>query len=138
MTRSRILVVDDEPQLLRALRNVFRRDLVRWEIVFVDGGPQALEELQRGSFDLVLSDMRMPEVNGLAVLEAVRRDYPYAVRLMLSGSVELEETDAAVAVAHELLAKPCSPAVLRETIERWLRQRRPYATPTLPPLASAT
>ena len=122
MIRARILVVDDEPQLLRALRGVFRRDQARWEMVFVEGGRLALEELRRGAFQLVVSDLRMPDVNGIDVLEAVRRESPSTIRIMLSGTVVFEESEAARSIAHERLAKPCSPAVLRGTIERWLGQ----------------
>ncbi|HVK87296.1 MAG TPA: response regulator [Kofleriaceae bacterium] len=119
MHRARILIVDDEPQLLRALRSVFGRDR-RWDLVFAEGGRDALAELHRGEFDVVVSDMRMPDVDGVALLEAVRQDSPQTVRLMMSGAVDFDETDLASGLAHELVGKPFSPARLRETIERWL------------------
>jgi DNA-binding NtrC family response regulator len=120
MQRARILIVDDEPQLLRALRSVFGRERTRWELVFAEGGRSALAELDRGEFDVVVSDMRMPDVDGVALLEAVRRESPGTVRLMMSGAVDFDGADVARGVAHELVGKPCPPARLRETIERWL------------------
>lgn len=120
MQRARILIVDDEPQMLRALRSVFGRDRTRWDLVFAEGGRSALAELHRGAFDLVVSDMRMPDVDGVALLEAVRHDSPRTVRLMMSGAIDFDDADVARGLAHELLGKPCPPSRLRETIERWL------------------
>jgi CheY-like chemotaxis protein len=67
--KKRILFVDDEPAVLASFENVLRRDRSRWEMVFALGGPRARDELRRGAFDAVVSDMRMPGIDG-ATFEA--------------------------------------------------------------------
>jgi CheY-like chemotaxis protein len=123
MQRTRILFVDDDPQILRALRNVLRRDAGRWDLVFVEGGQAALDELANGFFDVVVSDMHMPEVDGTRVMEYVRESSPSTMRLIVTGSVDDGDTERVRALVHELLEKPCPPSVLRAAIERVLAAR---------------
>ena len=117
--KKRILFVDDDPAVLHALSSVLRRDRTRWDMVFAAGGPAAVDELRKSAFDAVVSDMRMPGVNGAQLLEIVRRDSPGTVRIMLSGS----DCEAALPNIDELLPKPCSARVLRETLERMMQPR---------------
>lgn len=124
MQRPRILFVDDDPQILRALRNVLRRDAGRWDLVFVEGGQAALDELAKGQFDVVVSDMHMPDVDGERLMEYVRESAPSTMRLIVSGSVDDGDAARARTLAHELLEKPCPPGVLRAAIERVLVERQ--------------
>lgn len=57
---KRILFVDDEQHVLDGLKNILRRERKKWDMVFALGGKAALSELERGPFDVVVSDMRMP------------------------------------------------------------------------------
>jgi len=116
--RKRILFVDDEPALLAALSNLMRRDRHRWDLVFALGGAEALRELEQGSFDIVLTDMRMPEVDGLAVLTAVKERSPRTIRIILSGYAESAAVMQALPLVHQFLSKPCDAKTLRSTIER--------------------
>ena len=116
--RKRILFVDDEPALLAALSNLMRRDRHRWDLVFALGGAEALRELDQGSFDIVLTDMRMPEVDGLAVLTAVKERSPRTIRIILSGYAESAAVMQALPLVHQFLSKPCDAKTLRSTIER--------------------
>jgi len=120
MTRSRILFVDDDVMILKSLRSVLRRDAARWDMLFVAGAEAALLEIRRSHFDIVISDMRMPGMNGAALLETIRLECPDMCRIMLSGSADLDDVERARTVAHELLSKPCPTNVIRQTIERWL------------------
>jgi CheY-like chemotaxis protein len=115
---KRILFVDDDPSVLAGLRNVFFRDRKRWEMVFAGSGEAALAELEHGRFDAVVSDMRMPGMTGVALLERVRAVSPRTVRIMLSGSADSDEVVRATAAVDELLTKPCDSATLRSTLER--------------------
>jgi DNA-binding NtrC family response regulator len=117
---ARILFVDDDPQLLSALKRVLHRDRGHWEMVFVHSGQQAIDELGRGAFDVVVSDMRMPEINGTALLAHVKRESPRTMRLILSGTADIEDMEKAQAVAHALLGKPCPVGVLRAAITQIL------------------
>lgn len=118
MTKKRILFVDDDSNVLASLRNVMHRERARWEAVFVGGGEQALDELARAKFDVVVSDMRMPGMDGVELLERVREGWPETARVMLSGSADREEVVRATAAVDELLGKPCSATVLKATLER--------------------
>jgi DNA-binding NtrC family response regulator len=113
---KRILFVDDDAALLAGLKNVLHRDRKRWEMVFACSGEAALEEIRKQPFDVVVSDMRMPQIDGHQLFRLLRDEAPTTARIMLSGS----DCEAATPDIDELLAKPCSASVLRATIERAL------------------
>jgi len=115
---TRILFVDDESPVLDALGNLLRKDRHRWDMAFVRSGEQALAELARAPVDIVITDMRMPGINGAALLAEVERHYPSTARLLLSGHSDPDAALRAVPVAQQFLSKPCDAAVLRRTIER--------------------
>ena len=114
--KKRILFVDDDPSLLAGLKNVLHRDRKRWDMTFALGGEAALEEIGASTFHIVVSDMRMPVVDGAAVLAVVKRTAPTTLRVMLSGS----DCDSVASEVDELLVKPCSANTLRATLERLL------------------
>jgi putative nucleotidyltransferase with HDIG domain len=115
---KRILFVDDEPRVLEGLQNLLRRYRRQWQMTFASGGPAALELLKTQSFDVIVSDMRMPEVNGAALLAWVQREHPRTVRIVLSGHTELQAALQALPVAHQFLSKPCDVTQLETVIER--------------------
>jgi CheY-like chemotaxis protein len=121
--RKRILFVDDDVSLLTGLRNVLRRENARWEMVFVVGGEAALAELRAAPFDVVISDLRMPGIDGVALLERVRASSPCTRRIMLSGSADEEEVNRASHVVDLLLTKPCQTSTLRAAIEHMADDR---------------
>jgi DNA-binding NtrC family response regulator len=120
--KKRILFVDDEPAVLASLEKLLRRDRARWEMVFALGGQRALDELRRGTFDAVVSDMRMPGIDGAALLIASQRESPATARILLTGYANGADINRALLALHELLDKPCSAAVLRDAIERNLER----------------
>lgn len=103
----RILFVDDEPDLLRGLKRAFRSKRKEWDMCFAESGAQALEIMAEASVDLVVSDMRMPEMDGAVLLEQVQEKYPSTVRFILSGQADEDSTLRAVGVSHQFWAKPC-------------------------------
>ncbi len=116
--KKRILFVDDEPRVLEALRDLLRRYRNKWDMVFVTSGEQALVETERSHFDVVVSDMRMPKMDGAELLHRLQKTKPHIVRIVLSGYSELEAAMRAVPVAHQFLAKPIEPRKLESVIER--------------------
>lgn len=114
----RILFVDDEPRVLEGLRDLFRRQRREWDMVFAPGGQEAIDALGASTFDVVVCDMRMPVVDGNAVLAAARERQPSAARIILSGFAGREAELAALSVAHQFVSKPADPALLRSVIER--------------------
>ena len=115
---KRILIVDDEPHILAGLRTLLRRYRRKWELVFADGGEAAWKELERQPCDVIVSDLRMPGMDGATLLKRVQAQHPGTVRIILSGSTELETARRAIPFAHQFLAKPCNAEVLENVIDR--------------------
>jgi len=116
--RLQVLFVDDEPRVLEALRVALRGQRARWTMHFAGSGEAALALLPLQPFDVIVSDMRMPRVDGAQVLREALRLQPGAARLVLSGYAESESAVRTVSVAHQFLTKPCDVATLVNTIER--------------------
>lgn len=106
MPRRRILFVDDEPNVLAGLRNLLRKQRDRWEMLFAPSGKAALEEMATCPVDVIVSDMRMPGMDGAELLRLVKERYPRTVRIVLSGHAEREAVSRAISVAHQFLSKP--------------------------------
>ncbi|MEO8450554.1 MAG: response regulator [Gemmatimonadota bacterium] len=119
----RVLFVDDESRVLDGLQRMLRPHRDQWEMVFAVGGGAGLEELARGSFDVVVTDMRMPGVDGLALLSEVARLSPETVRIVLSGQTEFGVALGVLPLAHQFLMKPCEAATLEQAIEQSCRLR---------------
>jgi HD-like signal output (HDOD) protein len=118
---KRILFVDDDANVLAGLRNVLRTRRREWDMVFAVGPNEALTKLSEGRFDVVVSDMRMPGMDGATLLGKVKQMQPWAVRMILSGQTELESVMKSVFIAHMFLSKPCDPIVLQTVVDRACR-----------------
>jgi putative nucleotidyltransferase with HDIG domain len=114
----KILFVDDDPRILEALKIFLRRNRERWDMSFSVGGEAALIKLQGEYFDVIVSDMRMPGIDGAALLKRVREEYPHMLRIVLSAYTDLESVLRVVPVAHQFMTKPCEVAALEDAIER--------------------
>jgi putative nucleotidyltransferase with HDIG domain len=118
VSMKRILFVDDEPAILAGIGLLLRRERRRWELVFAENGQAALGKLSQGDFDVIVSDMRMPGMDGATLLRRVRDAYPNVVRIILSGHAEREALMRAMPVCHQFLSKPCDAETVRTVIER--------------------
>jgi HD-like signal output (HDOD) protein/CheY-like chemotaxis protein len=114
---KRILFVDDEPNVLEGLRGLLRKQRKHWEMNFVSSGDSAMNELLAAPYDVIVSDMRMPGMDGAALLRKIQEDYPHIVRIVLSGQTENEISRRMVHVAHQFLSKPCDGRELQQVIE---------------------
>jgi len=115
---KRILFVDDESNVLDGIRRMLHGDRKRWQIDFAVGGEAALQKCEAAQFDVVVSDMRMPGMDGATLLGHIRDRYPNTVRIVLSGYAEAALATQVVHVAHRFLNKPCNATELQTTIER--------------------
>ncbi len=117
-----LLLVDDEPSILSSLRRLFRPQGYR--ILTAEGGAAALELVRDESVDLVISDMRMPNMDGAQFLEKMRRLQPGATRILLTGYADISSTIAAIngGEIHRYIAKPWDDndivLVVREALAR--------------------
>jgi len=127
--RKRILFVDDERNILQGLQDLLRKQRKEWDMSFALGAPAALEELARAPFDVVVSDMRMPGMDGAELLGRIKQQYPSVARIVLSGYADRDAIVRALPVAHQYLSKPCSAETLRSTIERVWRLHTLLADP---------
>jgi HD-like signal output (HDOD) protein len=115
---KRIIFVDDDPAVLGGLRNLLHKQRYRWDAVFAVGGEQALTEMRKLPADVVVVDIRMPQMDGTTLLGKIKEEFPSVARIVLSGDAEREAILRAVPVAHQFLSKPCDPDSLQAAIER--------------------
>ena len=116
--KKRILFVDDEPMVLKGLQRTLRKMRDAWEMTFASSAEEALTCLDEKSMDVIISDMKMPEMDGTQLLAEVKQRHPHMVRLILSGHVEQEATIKSVQFAHQCLSKPCDAEVLKQTLAK--------------------
>ncbi len=117
-TKRRIIFVDDEPMVLKGLQRTLRKMRGEWEMTFTSSSKEALDILGSGSFDVIVSDLRMPEMDGMQLLAEVKSKHPQVVRIILSGQVEQESTFKSVQAAHQSLSKPCDADILKHTLNK--------------------
>ena len=118
LEKKRILFVDDEPMVLKGIQRTLRKMKNVWEMTFTNSGREALAILDEKPMDVIISDMKMPEMDGTQLLMEVKRRHPHIVRLILSGHVEQETTIQSVQFAHQCLSKPCDVEQLKQTLAK--------------------
>jgi len=89
-----------------------------WDMSFAESGQKALDIMGKVSFDVVVTDMRMPGMNGIQLLTEVMNRQPQAVRIILSGEFDENSNMKSVKVCHQSLSKPCNAEILKLTIAR--------------------
>lgn len=114
----RVLFVDDDPQLLSGLSKALRKHRDRWAMVFAGSGEAALAEVRRADFDVVISDMRMPAMDGASLLGHIRDQDPSTIRMILSGFSDRTAFVRALPVAHQFFNKPCNLTELAAAIDQ--------------------
>jgi len=129
--KKHILFVDDDRLLLEGLRRGLSARAAEWEMRFVESGERALEELGRCAGDVIVSDVRMPGLDGTAVLATASERWPGAIRIALSGAADLSDVVRLLPVAHQYLSKPCPAPQLERVIERALRLHEVLGEPSL-------
>lgn len=113
----RVLFVDDEPAVLEGLENRLRGLRRKWKMTFVAGVEDAWSALLASDFDVVVTDMRMPGLNGDVLLHRIHAEQPHVVRIVLSGHAGEEGVLRALPAAHRFLEKPCEAATLETAVE---------------------
>lgn len=114
----RILFVDDNEHVLQGLRRTLRDRRDEWDTEFVTGPSDALAAMERQPFDVVVSDLRMPGMDGPTFMDRIRQRFPRTARIILSGSAGPDEILRSASASHQFLAKPCDPDVLKSTVDR--------------------
>ena len=113
---TRIVFVDDELNILQAMGRSFHGMRNEWNMEFLSSGAAALDSLSKAPADVIVSDMRMPGMDGWQLLAEVKKRYPQTVRLVLSGHADPSSVMRAVGTAQLYLAKPCESGSLKAAI----------------------
>lgn len=122
--KETILFVDDEPNILQGLQRLLRPRRNEWDMTFVNSAPDAIALMKQRCFDVVVTDMRMPEMDGADLLDEVKKLCPHSVRIILSGQAEIDSIVKSIRSAHQYLSKPCDPLQLESAINRASRLRK--------------
>lgn len=118
MTKRKILFVDDQANVLAGLRRMLRDWSAEWDMEFVESGEEALRRFAAAPYHVVVTDIRMPGIDGIQLLTEIMRLYPQTIRIVLSGQCDCETALRSVGPAHQFLSKPCEAATLRSAILR--------------------
>lgn len=129
--KLQILFVDDEQDILNGLRRALRKQREGWQMSFALSGEDALEEMEAAHFDIIVTDMRMPGMDGAELLEIVRERHPHTVRIILSGYSEEDGVLRTIGPAHRYLAKPCPPEILVDVITEGFKLREFISNDTI-------
>jgi HD-like signal output (HDOD) protein/ActR/RegA family two-component response regulator len=133
---KRILFVDDEPMILAGLERSLRTMRKDWDMVFVTSGREALEAMAGQTFDIVVTDMRMPGMDGAQLLEEVKKRSPQSLRMILSGQSDRETILRSVNPTHQYLSKPCEGEELKSRLMRAFALKDLLENPELKGLVS--
>lgn len=120
----RILLVDDDPIVLRALRRLLLGARPGWEIDMAESGQAALSLLESKTYDVVVTDLHMPVVDGVTLLGRLKTEQPNVMRVIHSSHVESLSAEQAQDLGHAVLTKPGRPDELVVVLEWALAQRR--------------
>jgi signal transduction histidine kinase/CheY-like chemotaxis protein len=123
LPEARILVVDDEPNVLLTIRAILEED--GYVVDTAVDGEAALDAIHTCKYDLVLTDLKLPGVDGLGVLAEVQKSSPGTVTIMMTGYASVDSATEAVHLgAYEYLLKPMEVPELKQAVRRSLERKR--------------
>jgi two-component system response regulator PilR (NtrC family) len=121
-TRAKLLVVDDERSMRELLSIVLRRE--GYDVTLAENGRAAIDHLERGRFDLLISDIKMPDMTGVDVLRAAKRLDPDILGIMITAFASADTAIEAMRLgAHDYLSKPFDVDELKMKVRNALEQR---------------
>lgn len=133
---KKILFVDDEPNVLDGLQRMLHSMRREWSCALAGSGQEALDLMAKEEFDIIVSDIRMPQMDGIQLLSEVKSRFPNVIRIILSGQSKREQLLPSFGLAHQFLSKPSSCDELRDTIARVSGLRDVLSNPALQALVS--
>ncbi|QQS36952.1 MAG: HDOD domain-containing protein [Ignavibacteriales bacterium] len=126
-----ILFVDDEENIILGLKRMLRPMKREWNLYFAESGEEALRILATEKIDIIVTDMRMPKMDGATLLQHVKKEYPGITRIILSGYSEKEFIMRTSSTAHQFLPKPCDLEILKSAIYRLIKLRQLVLNPKI-------
>ena len=113
-----ILIVNDEPKLITGLKSNFSLQQKDWELIFVNDDIEAAEKLETEKIDVIISDISLDRIDGTKLLKKVRERYPHIIRIVLSRYANDHMALRNSRVVHQSIAKPTTPEIIVNTIEK--------------------
>lgn len=133
-----VMFVDDESRILAGIERALAMQDNAWECRFATSGKEALAMLEELPADVVVSDMRMPFMDGAELLHQIRNRWPGTMRIILTGHSDLDATLRVLDVAHQFVSKPCNNAELLATVENAVTLRGLFQDPGVVAIVSRT
>jgi len=135
---TRILFVDDDQHVLDGLRRMLFRKRNEWDMEFIANPLDVMATIDAAPVDIIVTDMQMPGIDGLHLLEQVKLRHPRTVRIILSGQFDASSSIGLIGVAHQFIAKPCDPDELTDIVTRASALRERLRNDSLIKLVSRT
>lgn len=129
--KHRILFVDDDPLVLRGFQRSLDDYCDNWEADFAPSGKEALKKLSEHPFDAIITDMHMPIMDGVQLLDAVSKMTPGVIRFVLSGNTSDIQILKSTHLVHQMIPKPCEMEKIYELVERACCLRDMLSSPQL-------
>lgn len=117
--KKRILLADDDADVLLGIRD--RLESFGFQVTTVSNGREAVEEMNRGGYAMVIMDVTMPEMDGIAALRMIRLRWPKTPVIIITSNIE-NATASLTEGARAYLLKPIDPERLKATVDRWVRE----------------
>jgi CheY-like chemotaxis protein len=127
---GRLLFVDDEAPLLRGIQRIVRRRRPQWRVLTAASGAAAIALLDAGDVDVIVTDLHMPRMTGVALLQHVAERYPHIVRVVHSSQIEAVRDEVVSGLCHARLGKPATSAQLMD-MQTWALGYHPLSQPNV-------
>lgn len=119
-----ILFVDDDSNIIGGIRRMMYSMRDEWDLYFANGGKEAIDLLDHNNIDVIISDIRMPGIDGTQLLTFVRDNYPQIVRITLSGYANDNTSIKNSRIVHQSLSKPATKESVKHAIEKAYNLRK--------------
>ncbi|MEQ8739130.1 MAG: response regulator [Rhodospirillales bacterium] len=123
---ARILIVDDDISVLKALQRNLKRLAPDWTVAFAQDAGEALMAAKLAPYDVVVTDIRMPAMNGVELLARFAARYPNVLRVAFSEKFDALTTYSITPCPHRYIAKPCDAKDLYTAVSGWLAEHRTH------------
>ena len=118
---NRLLFVDTSPQNMAVYQTLFAGDKEHWECHYADSIKVAFDKLSCADFDMVVTDIKMPVLNGIPLLETIAQMYPNIIRIVLIPALSADYSKHLVKYAHRIIVRPKTPDQLETLVARVFR-----------------
>ena len=118
-----VLFVDDDSNLISGIRRMMHPMENEWDIFYFNAGTEVLEFLKEKQVDVIISDIRMPGIDGNQLLKTVKQNYPQIIRITLSGYAHDSMALRNARVVHQSLVKPANLDIVKNIIHKTFKLR---------------